>query len=107
MQRSVRSGSGSIPEAKYAQLLHFAESDEFSEREKAALTYTSAIIWDATIADDALWERLHEHFTDDELVELGFFIGLTLGQQRWIKTLGIGHQEFMAGTEGGLAPHEE
>lgn len=104
MQRSVRSGSGSIPEGKYAKLLLFEDSDEFSEREKAALTYTSAIIWDDTIADDALWERLHAHFTDPELVELGFFIGLTLGQQRWIKTLGIGHNEVLAGTQGGLAP---
>lgn len=107
MQRSVRSGSGSIPEAKYARLLHFKESDAFSAREKAALTYTSAIIWDATIADDALWEQLHKHFTDAELVELGFFIALTLGQQRWIKTLGIGHREIMADTEGGLAPRDE
>lgn len=107
MQRSVRSGSGSIPEAKYAKLLHFEDSEEFSEREKAALTYTSAIIWDASIADDALWERLHQQFTDAELVELGFFVGLTLGQQRWIKTLGIGHQEFMSGTEGGLAERKE
>ncbi|HEX9056541.1 MAG TPA: hypothetical protein VF818_03330 [Ktedonobacterales bacterium] len=106
MQRSVRSGSGSIPEAKYAKLLHFKDSDEFSEREKAALTYTSAIIWDASIADDALWEQLHRHFTDPELVELGFFIGVTLGQQRWIKTLGIGHGEVLAGTRGGLAPSE-
>jgi alkylhydroperoxidase family enzyme len=104
VQRSVRSGSGSIPEAKYAKLLHFATSDEFSEREKAALTYTSAIIWDAGIANDALWDRLHASFSDAELVELGFFVGLTLGQQRWIKTLGIGHHEVMAGTEGGLAP---
>ena len=107
MQRSVRSGSGSIPEAKYAKLLHFQESDEFSEREKAALTYTSAIIWDASIADDALWERLHTHFTNPELVELGFFIGLTFGQQRWIKTLGIGHHELLAETQGGLALREE
>ena len=107
MQRSVRSGSGSIPEAKYAKLLHFEESDEFSEREKAALTYTSAIIWDASIADDALWERLHSHFTDPELVELGFFIGLTLGQQRWIKTLGIGHHEILAETQNGLTPPTE
>ena len=106
MQRSVRSGSGSIPEGKYAKLLLFEDSDEFSDREKAALTYTSAIIWDDTIADDALWERLHAHFTDPELVELGFFIGLTLGQQRWIKTLGIGHNEVLAGTQGGLAPDE-
>jgi alkylhydroperoxidase family enzyme len=103
VQRSVRSGSGSIPEAKYARLLHFEESGDFTEREKVALTYTSAIIWNANLADDALWERLHRNFTDPELVELGFFIGLTLGQQRWIKTLGIGHNEFLAGTQGDLA----
>ena len=66
------------------------------------MTYASAIIWDAGIADDALWERLRASFTTSELVELGFFIALTLGQQRWIKTLGIGHHEFMAGTDGGL-----
>lgn len=107
MQRSVQSGSASIPEAKYATLLHFEDSDEFSEREKVALTYTSAIIWNSAIADDALWERLHQHFTDPELVELGFFIGLTLGQQRWIKTLGIGHNEILAGTQGGLAASAE
>jgi alkylhydroperoxidase family enzyme len=106
VQRSVRSGSGSIPEAKYAKLLHFATSDEFTEREKVALTYTSAIVWESSIADEALWERLHEHFTDAELVELGFFVGLTLGQQRWIKTLGIGHRELLADTEGGLASAE-
>ena len=37
-----------------------------------------------------------------ELVELGFFIALTLGQQRWIKTLGIGHKEVLADTAAGL-----
>lgn len=84
-------------------MLHFKDSDEFTEREKVALTYTSAIIWEAGIADDALWERLHALFTDPELVELGFFVALTLGQQRWIKTLGIGHREVLADTEGGLA----
>ena len=36
-------------------------------------------------------------------MELGFFVGLTLGQQRWIKTLGIGHGEVLPGTEAGLA----
>lgn len=37
-----------------------------------------------------------------ELVELGFFIALTLGQQRWIKTLGIGHKEVLADNAVGL-----
>ena len=69
-----------------------------------ALTYTSAIVWNAEIADDALWTKLHQHFSNPELVELGFFIALTLGQQRWIKTLGIGHREVLADTTAGLAP---
>ncbi len=106
VQRSGRPESGGIAETAYAKLLFFEESDDFTEREKAALAYADAIVWDATRADDALWERLHRHFTDPELVELGFFIGLTLGQQRWIKTLDIGHHEFLAGTQGGLAPRD-
>jgi hypothetical protein len=47
------------------------------------------------------------HFSNPELVELGFFIALTLGQQRWIKTLGIGHREVLADTSVGLAPSVE
>jgi alkylhydroperoxidase family enzyme len=93
-----------LTEEKYDELLHFADSDKFSEREKVALTYTSAIVWNSEIADDALWAKLHQHFTVPELVELGFFIALTLGQQRWIKTLGIGHGEMPADTAAGLAP---
>jgi alkylhydroperoxidase family enzyme len=93
-----------LTEEKYDELLHFADSDKFSERDKVALTYTSAIVWNAEIADDALWAKLHQHFTVPELVELGFFIALTLGQQRWIKTLGIGHGEMLADTAAGLAP---
>jgi hypothetical protein len=39
------------------------------------------------------------------LVELGFFIALTSGQQRWIKTLRIGHGEVLGDTTTGLTPH--
>jgi alkylhydroperoxidase family enzyme len=104
LQRSVQGGQQGLTEALYDELLDFSVSDRFSEREKAALAYTSAIIWDADLADDALWQRLHQHFTEPELVELGFFVGLTLGQQRWIKTLGIGNRELLADTAAGLAP---
>ncbi len=104
MQRSVQAGRKGLTEAKYDELLNFDASDKFTAREKVALTYTSAIVWNSDIADDALWAKLHEHFTVPELVELGFFIALTLGQQRWIKTLGIGHGETLADTAAGLAP---
>ena len=103
MQRSVQAGRQGLAEDKYDELLNFADSAKFSEREKVALTYTSAIAWNSEIADDALWEKLHENFTVPELVELGFFIALTLGQQRWIKTLGIDHGEVLGDTTAGLA----
>jgi len=104
VQRSVQAGRKGLSEEKYGDLLDFTTSSKFSEREKVALTYTSAIIWNSDIADDALWAKLHEHFTVPELVELGFFIALTLGQQRWIKTLGIVHGEVLGDTATGLAP---
>lgn len=104
MQRSVQAGRQGLTEAKYDELLNFADSDKFTEREKVALTYTSAIAWNSDIADDALWAKLHQHFSIPELVELGFFIGLTLGQQRWIKTLGIEHGAVLGETTAGLAP---
>jgi alkylhydroperoxidase family enzyme len=107
VQRSVQAGRRGLTEEKYDELLDFATSEKFSEREKVALTYTSAIVWNADIADDVLWEKLYRHFTVPELVELGFFVALTFGQQRWIKTLGIGHGEILADNAAGLAPSEE
>ena len=103
MQRSVQAGRQGLSEEKYDELLNFVTSDKFSEREKVALTYTSAIVWNAEIADDALWQKLHQYFTVPELVELGFFIALTFGQQRWIKTLGIEHGAVLGDTTAGLA----
>jgi alkylhydroperoxidase family enzyme len=102
-QRSEVARESGVDENKVDPLLDFERSDRYTDREKAALRYAQAIVWDASLADDELWTELHQHFTEPELVELGFFIGLTLGQQRWIKTLRIGHREYMADTEVGLA----
>lgn len=98
-QRSVDAGT---PEEKYDDLLDYANSDRYTEREKAALAYTDAIAWSSEFASDQMWEELHRHFTEPELVELGFFIALTSGQQRWLKTLDIGHREILADTDAGL-----
>lgn len=96
----------SLDEAQYDELLNFESSDRYDERQKAALRYAQAIAWgpgdDAELA--ALWGPLHEHFTEAELVELGCAIALTLGQQSWIRLLGLEHQSFMAGTMASLAP---
>jgi alkylhydroperoxidase family enzyme len=63
-------------------------------------------VWNPKGADEALFDRLRAHFTDEQIVELGYFISITFGQQRWIKTLGIGHGEVLDLTRAGLAPTE-
>ena len=64
--------------------------DQFSGRERLALRWARAIVWDSDLADDALWDELHAEFTEPELVELGCSIGFVLGQQHFERTLGLG-----------------
>ncbi|MGZ8694058.1 MAG: carboxymuconolactone decarboxylase family protein [Gaiellaceae bacterium] len=83
------------PELKELCFRYLAEEaevidlDRFDGRERAALEWAHAIAWDSARADDALWERLHELFSDQELVELGCAIGFELGQQHWRRTVGL------------------
>jgi hypothetical protein len=48
-------------------------------------------------------ERMRSHFSEEQIVELGYFVSLTFGQQRWIKTLAIGHNEVVVPSVAGLA----
>jgi hypothetical protein len=70
-------------------------------------------VWNPAAVDKALMDRMRSHFTEAQIVELGYFVSLTFGQQRWIKTLDIGHGEVTVPTaidpgveRAGLAPDE-
>lgn len=106
-QRSVRATtSGALIEDDVMDLINFERSTRYDDRQKAALAYAEAITWH-TDTDDAFWERLHSHFSEPELVELGCMIGLTLGQQSWLRLLNIDHHQVMAGTTASMAPGYE
>jgi len=102
-QRSEQARAQGLSEGQYDDLLNFEKSERLSEREKAALAYAEAITWRLESSDE-LWDRLDEHFSEPELVELGCFIALTMGQQSWLRLLDIEHHEVMPGTAASLAP---
>jgi alkylhydroperoxidase family enzyme len=102
-QRSVKSANAGLLEDDYADLLNFEKSARYDERQKAALSYAEAITWDLP-TDDAFWARLHRQFSEAELVEIGYFIALTMGQQRWLRTLNIDHHQVLTGTSASMAP---
>jgi len=90
-------------EEDYADLINFESSTRYDEKQKAALSYAEAITWDLP-SNDELWARLHQHFSEPELVEIGYFVALTMGQQRWLRTLNIEHHQVLAGTDASMAP---
>ena len=67
--------------------MQYETSDKFTHREKIALRYADAIMYNPDQADDALWADLRAAFSEPQLVELGYWIGFTFGGQRWLKTL--------------------
>jgi alkylhydroperoxidase family enzyme len=101
-QRSAKAAATGLAEQQYDELLDFESSPRYDDRQKAALAYAEAIAWGTN--SEELWERLHAHFSEPELVELGCFIALTFGQQSWIRLLGIEHHQYLAGTAASMAP---
>ncbi len=105
-QRSIKSAKAGLVEEDYLDLLNFEALARYSAHQKAALAYTEAIVWDLE-TDDGMWDRLRAHFTEPELVELGYFVAITMGQQRWLKTLNIEHHQVLVGTSASMAPGTE
>jgi alkylhydroperoxidase family enzyme len=106
-QRSVKATtSGALIEDHVMDLINFEKSTRYTERQKAALAYAEAIAWRLN-TDDAFWDRMHRNFSEPELVELGCMIGLTLGQQSWLRLLNIDHHQVLAGTSASMAPGYE
>jgi len=103
-QRSIKAAkAGAVVEDQTKDLINFESSTRYNDKQKAALSYAEAITWDLPV-DDKFWARLHKHFSEPELVEIGYFIALTMGQQRWLRTLNIEHHQIMAGEDGSMAP---
>ena len=102
-QRSEKGKTLGLVEGQYDDLMNFERSEIYDDRQKAALAYAEAITWHLD-TDDVFWDRMYRHFTEPELVELGCFVGLTMGQQSWLRLLNIDHHEVMPGTEAAMAP---
>lgn len=102
-QRSEQGKSLGLTERVYDDLMEFESSSQYDDRQKAALAYTEAIAWHLD-TDDDFWDRMYRHFSEPELVELGCFIGLTMGQQSWLRMLGIEHHEVLSAGAAAMAP---
>jgi hypothetical protein len=66
---------------------NYAASERFSAADKAALRYSELMATDPDKIDAAFFDQLHRHYSDEEIVELGAFIGFNLGYHTFFGTL--------------------
>ncbi len=71
-RRARRAG---VPESQLDTLAAWTESPSFSERERAALTWTESLtLVSSDHVPDSTWDAVRTHFTEREVVELSIAI---------------------------------
>jgi AhpD family alkylhydroperoxidase len=81
-KRPPDAAAGGVSEELVCELVRPEEAADLTERERAALAYADRLAAAHHDMDDALFDRLREHFSDEEVIELGLHIALFIGLGR-------------------------
>jgi hypothetical protein len=87
----VRSASakrnGLTEEALDDGIDNYANSTRLNAAEKLALRYSELMATDWQKVDATFYDELRQHYTEEEIVELGTFIGFNIGYHTFFGTL--------------------
>ena len=91
-----------VPETKLAAVAAWETSPAFSDRERAALGFATALVRDDREVTDADWARLRAHFSEPEIVELVFAVGYQTFASQFAKAFQLAPQGF-SGNAGSVS----
>jgi alkylhydroperoxidase family enzyme len=83
-----------IDPAKVRAALTWRDSDLFDDRERTVLEYAEAATATPVVISDDLVARLHTHFSDAEIVELGGWVALENLRSRFNAGMGLHSEGF-------------
>src|SRR5688500_19333115 len=66
-----------------------SELDVYTDAEKVAIEYAARFATDSANIDDAFIDRLTQHFSSSEIVELTLVLGKYLALRRFVQLLGL------------------
>ncbi|HLW46314.1 MAG TPA: hypothetical protein VKW09_00920 [bacterium] len=81
-----------LPDGKLAAVGN-PDDPVFTPRERAALEMATLFTEDYRAIEDGHLTRWKDHFTDEELVELGAFMALADGFGKLVELLGLGQSD--------------
>jgi alkylhydroperoxidase family enzyme len=78
-----------LTEELIAEIPRYQDSAMFTSREKAAIHFAEVLAGDHRQASQELFDELREHFTEPEILDLGWRIVTFVGYGRFIHALGL------------------
>ena len=93
IRHAVGVKAGIAPE-KLAALEDYQTSPEFSERERVALEFAERVVRDDREVSDDCFDRLREHFSEGEVLELTFIVGYQTFASKFAKAFQLVPQGF-------------
>jgi len=107
---SERFGSS---EARLNDVWNFQQSEHFSEGEKAALAYAHAAAQVPNAVDEDIAKALHDHWEDDDIVEITAVVALFGYLNRWNDSMGSALEDlpvdagkkYLGGTDWEVGKH--
>ncbi|OBJ90464.1 carboxymuconolactone decarboxylase family protein [Mycobacterium asiaticum] len=94
-----------LDEAAVCSLERPAEAENLSAAERSALRFAELFATDHLAIDDAVYDELREHFTEDQLVELGLHCAIALGIGRLSATWDVSDDlPEASNSDGAVAP---
>jgi alkylhydroperoxidase family enzyme len=73
------------------------ENSDLPDREKMALRFADIILSDPQKLDEAFFNRMKEHFTEEQIIDMGMGVGFLHGTQRFIESMGIVPESYNEG----------
>ena len=74
------------------------EASDLPERTKMALRFADRMTGERPMIDPAFHEALRQHFTNDQILDLGMTITFASGWQRFIEAFGVVPDRWRDGT---------
>lgn len=93
-----------MTEEQIPELAEYRNSTLLTPREKAAVRYADVLSGDHTRATADLFDELRAHFSEAEIIDLGFRISAFVGYGRFIRVLGLERGGVCPLSDGHLEP---
>ena len=80
------------------------EASDLPERTKLALRLADRLTGERPQIDAALYTQLRQHFSDDQIIDLGMTLSFASGWQRFIEAFGIVPDRWQDGARSPFHP---